>query len=119
MENFADWLNDQLEQRGWSRSEAARRGRVSTSMFDKVINGYAKPGPEFCTGVARAFKIPPERVFREAGLLPAIIIGREEDDELLDYFHHLNTDHRHTLLTLARALHDDQAEYQINTKGKQ
>jgi hypothetical protein len=39
-------------------------------MFSKVIGGFNKPGPRFCRGVAKAFGIPAEEVFRLAGLLP-------------------------------------------------
>ena len=47
----------ELESRGWSRSEAARRGDISPSMFDKVINGYAEPGMKFLKGISKAFGI--------------------------------------------------------------
>ncbi len=66
--DFSAWLNQELEVRGWSRSEAARRGNVSASMFDKVINGQAKPGINFCRGVAKAFNLPVIEVFRKAGI---------------------------------------------------
>lgn len=55
---FSEWIVGELERRGWSRSEAARRGDISPSMFDKVINGHAKPGMKFIEGIARAFQIP-------------------------------------------------------------
>ena len=54
---FSEWLVEELDKRGWSRSEAARRGGLSASMFDKVINGYSKPGVKFIEGIARAFKM--------------------------------------------------------------
>jgi transcriptional regulator with XRE-family HTH domain len=54
---FSEWIVMELEKRGWSRSEAARRGDISPSMFDKVINGHAKPGVRFIEGIAKAFKI--------------------------------------------------------------
>jgi transcriptional regulator with XRE-family HTH domain len=44
--DFSEWVVVELDERGWSRSEAARRGGISPSMFDKVINGQAKPGLE-------------------------------------------------------------------------
>lgn len=69
-EQFITWLNGELDRRGWSRSEAARRGEVSASMMDKVIGGFSNPGIEFCKGVSRAFKMPLEEVFRLAGILP-------------------------------------------------
>ena len=55
--NFSEWLISELERRGWSRSEAARRGGISSSMIDKVINGYSKPGIRFLEGIAQAFGI--------------------------------------------------------------
>ena len=69
-QDFPRWLNEQLEERGWSRSEAARRGKISASALDKVIGGFSRPGLEFCQGIARAFKIPVEDVLRQAGILP-------------------------------------------------
>jgi transcriptional regulator with XRE-family HTH domain len=68
--DFSEWLENELEKRGWSRSEAARRGGISPSMFDKVINGYSKPGKRFLEGVAQALKISIEDVYRVAGILP-------------------------------------------------
>ena len=70
MTDFSLWLGQELDRKGWSRSEAARRGGISASSFDKVMGGFAKPGPRFCQGVARAFGIPVTDVFRLAGLLP-------------------------------------------------
>ena len=67
---FSEWIVSELNQRGWSRSEAARRGNISPSMFDKVINGYAKPGKKFLDGLAKAFDMSPINLYRKAGLLP-------------------------------------------------
>lgn len=60
--DFSQWVVGELEKRGWSRSEAARRGGISSSMFDKVINGHAKPGVKFIEGIAQAFKMSPADV---------------------------------------------------------
>jgi transcriptional regulator with XRE-family HTH domain len=68
-ESFAGWLNKELDRRGWSRSEAARRGEISPSMFDKVIGGFANPGPDFLIGVARAFGLTRREVFQRAGMI--------------------------------------------------
>lgn len=54
---FSEWIVTELDKRGWSRSEAARRGKISPSMFDKVINGNSKPGVKFIEGIARAFNM--------------------------------------------------------------
>jgi transcriptional regulator with XRE-family HTH domain len=71
MTDFSLWLGKELDQRGWSRSEAARRGEISPSSLDKVMGGFGNPGVRFCRGIARAFQMSPEEVYRLAGLLPA------------------------------------------------
>ena len=63
---FSEWLMSELDKRGWSRSEAARRGKISASMFDKVINGYAQPGMRFIEGIARAFGMSPSEILEIA-----------------------------------------------------
>lgn len=70
MDAFVSWINTELNERGWSRSEAARRGGFSPSTLDKVIGGFSGPGPTLCRGLARAFERPPDEVFRLAGILP-------------------------------------------------
>lgn len=68
--SFGEWLNQELELRGWSQSEAARRGGVAPSTIQQVVSGTTQPGPKLCKAVARAFGMPEEEVFRRAGLLP-------------------------------------------------
>jgi transcriptional regulator with XRE-family HTH domain len=74
---FGTWLDRELQQRGWSQSEAARRGEMSSQMINAIINGQANPGLESCQGIARAFKLPLEDVFRLAGILPPKLIAPE------------------------------------------
>jgi transcriptional regulator with XRE-family HTH domain len=104
MEDFVEWLNAELESRGWSRSEAARRGGISESMFSKVIGGHTRPGIEFCRGLARAFAIPLDEVFRRAGLLPTR--GAEGQEELLHYYEGMSSQDRQRLLAIARTFYD-------------
>lgn len=79
--NFAEWIDRELRERNWTRIEAARRAGISHSMFDKVINGRAEPGPKFFEGIARAFKMSPEEVYRAAGVFPA---RSPEDEKLIE-----------------------------------
>ena len=71
MENndFSTWLITEIERRGWTYSEVGRRGGVTHARISQVISGD-KPGADFCVAVARAFDLPPEEVFRRAGILP-------------------------------------------------
>lgn len=81
-EDFIRWLDDELRKRGWSQSEAARRGGISASMINAIVNRQTNPGLDFCRGLARAFNMPLEDVFRRAGILPALV---ELPDEAKDW----------------------------------
>ena len=118
METFVAWIIVELNERGWSRSEAARRGGFSASTLDKVIGGFSRPGPTLCQGLARAFNVAPDKVFRLAGLLPqqpegATSARREvapspeienEERALLGIYRELAPEDRAILLTLANRL---------------
>jgi transcriptional regulator with XRE-family HTH domain len=68
--NFGKWLENQLEERGFTQSELARRARLTQSSISLVISGARQPGPDLVSAVARGLKLPPEQVYRAAGLLP-------------------------------------------------
>ena len=69
---FIKWLSAEIDDRGWTLREMARRSDLTHVAISNVLNEVRNPGVEFCLKVARAFHVPPERVFRRAGLLPPI-----------------------------------------------
>jgi transcriptional regulator with XRE-family HTH domain len=113
--NFVTWLTKEMEDRGWNNSELARRAGLVPSAVSQVIAGNRGTGPEFCRSVARALNLPPETVFRKAGLLPSLQ-GPEEDvtfGELLDVVRNLSVEERVMVLEFAEFLHHGRRE-----KGK-
>lgn len=68
--SFQDWLISELQNRGWSQAELARRANVSRAAISNVLSSNRNPGPELCEAIALAMHIQPEEVFRQAGLLP-------------------------------------------------
>jgi len=68
--DFVQWLIYEMNAKGYSQSELSRRAGVSTTAISNVLAENRSPGPEFCIGIAKALKLPPEHVFRKAGLLP-------------------------------------------------
>ncbi len=108
-EDFAAWITTLREERGWSHSEAARRGGFSASMFDKVVAGQAQPGLDFCRGIAQAFGIPLVEVFRRAHILPAAgdLAGQ---DELAACYQGMSARNRRRLLEIARILYRESGE---------
>lgn len=68
--DFADWLRNQLEQRGWTQSELSRRSGVSPAQITRVLSGERGLGEKSISALAKALNLPVETVFRAAGLLP-------------------------------------------------
>lgn len=77
---FTDWLDLELDNRGWTRAELARRANVNQSTISMVYSGQREVGPDLAKSIARALHLPAEAVFREAGLLPP---ASDKDDPVV------------------------------------
>lgn len=84
MNKFVEWLNQELNQRGWSYSDLARRAALSRSAVSTVISETQAPGLKFCVKVSKALGYPPEYVLRKAELIPPS--PEDKDPELLKWF---------------------------------
>lgn len=69
---FRDWLQKELNSRGWSQADLARSADLNRAVINKLLSGHTTPSPTTLEGIARAFKVPVESVYRIAGLLPNI-----------------------------------------------
>ena len=67
---FSIWLKSEMDKRDWNQSELARKADVTRSAVNGVLTGARNPGNDLCEAIAKAFNMPPEDVFRFAGLLP-------------------------------------------------
>jgi transcriptional regulator with XRE-family HTH domain len=103
-EDFTNWLLEQIEQRGWDQAELSRRSGVTTAQVSRIFTGERKAGPEVARKFARALGLPPETVFRQAGLLPKARLQVEGEEELLHLFAELTGEDRQRLLAIARTL---------------
>ncbi len=65
-----EWLIREINTRGWSQAELARRSSMSPSQISRVISGAQSPGLDTLTGVARALGLTLEQVLRRAEILP-------------------------------------------------
>ena len=98
MTSFAEWIDHELQQRGWSRSEAARRGDFSPYMLDKVINGATKPGLSFLKKLSQAFGISLVEVLEHAGVYEKPPTQNQWDD----IFARLTPEDQAEMLEIAR-----------------
>ena len=67
--SFAEWLQKELDKRGWSHSESSRRTGIPRSHISRLLNGTRNAGPDPCIAIAKAFNLPREEVFRARGWL--------------------------------------------------
>lgn len=70
MENFGDWLLEQLKERNISQSELSRLAGISKGTISNLINGTKGKGPDSLTAIAHALKLPVDLVFEKAKMLP-------------------------------------------------
>jgi transcriptional regulator with XRE-family HTH domain len=83
LNTFSEWLLLTLENKGWSQADLARAAKVSRSSISEIISGHRQVGRGTATSIANALKLPPEQVFRAAGILPP-----ENDDPWADEMAH-------------------------------
>jgi len=67
--DFVSWLQSELNHRGWSQSELARRGGFTPTAINKILSRERMPGVDFCKGVARALGMRDVDVMRIADLI--------------------------------------------------
>ena len=104
MTEIGEWLEGQLEERGWSSSELARRAGISQSSVSNVLTGKQIPGLEFCKGVAKALDVRTEELLEQAGHLPPMPAPVVEEREALRLLRGLSGPMRGVALSLLRAL---------------
>ena len=88
---FAQWLELKLYEYEMTQSQLARAAGVTRAAINGVLSGKRGPGPDLCNAIARALKLPPEIVFREAGLLPP----KSEADEITERAQHIINTYRY------------------------
>lgn len=108
-----DWLLHEMDKRGWSQSDLARSADLNRAVINKLLSGQSTPRPSTLAALARAFKVPVERLYRVCGLLPEI----PESESLIEEFNfHLrqlqSPKRRATALTLIKALISEEEQEQ-------
>lgn len=84
-DEFSNWLREELDRRGWTQAKLAGLMGMSPAQVTRIMSGERGIGEQSLTAIAKAFRIPPEEVYRAAGLLPA----RAGHDELVDRAEHM------------------------------
>ena len=70
MDNFSDWLKEELKKRNWKQAELAHKSGLDSAVISNIINGKRRAGETTIPAIARALQLSPKFVFEKAGLLP-------------------------------------------------
>ena len=81
---FQEWLQQELNERDWTYADLADRAHIGKSTISMIMSEVRNPGSETCRAIARALTLPPEIVFRKAGLLPPT---PDDEEDLLEAIH--------------------------------
>jgi transcriptional regulator with XRE-family HTH domain len=68
--SFSEWLQAEMDKRGWSQSDMARAAELNRAVINKLVSGKSHAQPTTLEAISRALKIPLETLYRMAGLLP-------------------------------------------------
>lgn len=105
-DKLSTWIVREIEQRGWSHRELARRAGVSQTAVSGTLSGDRKAGADFCIKVAQALGEPPEKALRLAGILPPLV---SEDaptfSDLMDIARNMSPQQRREALNFMRFLY--------------
>ena len=111
-QKFKDWLLLEMGKREWSQADLARYADLNRAVINKLHNGHsATPRHATLEAIARAFKIPVEKVYRVAGLLPEV---PENEGVIEEAIHHLSQiqdpKRKSTVLSLIKVLVEEEKE---------
>lgn len=107
---FGEWVLSELAVRRWSMRELARQTRVSESTISRIVSGKRNPSSRLSRRIAQALHVPPETVFREAGLLPDADEEAPGVKEALYLFRELPEDEQRRILLIMRTLLEEQEQ---------
>jgi transcriptional regulator with XRE-family HTH domain len=106
MDNFVNWLNQEIKARGWTLRETSRRAGLSQTVVANVVSGRSLPGLEFLQGIAKAFGITRKAVFSRAGIIESDEPSTSEIEEIEVKFAVLSEEDQQAVLRMVRALHE-------------
>ena len=106
MSKFSDWLEQELKERGMSQSELARKAGVTRAAINGVLSGARGPGVNLIKGIARAFNIPAEEVFRHADILPPSVTKNELIERIINELRDLPHEERENVIAYIKMMRD-------------
>ena len=116
---FSEWLQNEMNKRGWSQSDLARAADLNRAVINKLLNGKSHPQPATLEAISRALKIPLETTYRAAGLLPVNTDNDETVEEAIYVLKNIRSNQRKsTAVALLKALITEEENELRDEKSK-
>jgi transcriptional regulator with XRE-family HTH domain len=80
--DFSNWLIEQMKKKGWSQADLSRAAGLTRQAIANYAAGRI-PQDDSILKIAFAFNLPPEQVYRAAGLLPPAIDIDEDMEQIM------------------------------------
>lgn len=117
--HFSEWLQAEMDKRGWSQSDLARSSDLNRAVINKLLNGKSHPQPTTLEAISRALKIPIEMTYRAAGLLPNNTENDENIEEAIYVLKNIHSSQRKaTAVALLKALINEEENERRAEKAK-
>lgn len=103
--DFAEWLESELERRGWTQAEFARQSKLTTAQVARVLTREQDAGIKFARNTARAFRMNELDVFIAAGLIRPQPDRTPVLDMILNMIADMDVDEQENALALIETLY--------------
>lgn len=100
-DSFSGWIQERLEEKGWSQAELARRSGLTRGGISNLLNNVRKPDAETCKALARAFGRPEEEALIAAGYLSPKPDFDPRAERLNQLFDQLTPEDQEEILSIA------------------
>ena len=90
---LVEFLNQQMEERHWSKADFARAAGLGRSTITETFGGK-RPGMDVCKAIAKALEMPPEVIFDLAGHIKQHGNLTPEEAEWLSLFRGMDAEAR-------------------------
>ena len=104
-EEFSEWLEKELRQRDWSRSDLARAMGVDTAVVSNIMNGVRGIGTDSCRAISSALGVPQLEVYTRAGLIEPVQNHDNESERLIALYRSLPEEKRQAAFMMMQGLH--------------
>lgn len=100
---FSEWLQEELDRRGWRQVDLARRSGLPRQTINTLLRGRSEPRAETCLALARGLDLPAETVLMAADLLPEGQVPDRDPSlqELMNLMKRMSEDERREILDYA------------------